>query len=51
MESEPYLEPSQISTMEHFWKKKIMTKAINYFHKKSSIKDVQLGSKYASGNN
>ena len=43
------LEPSQISTMELFLRK-LTTFSSYLFSQKSSIEDVQLGSKYASAN-
>ena len=43
-----YLEPSQTSTMNPFNENSSLLKAVNYFHKKISILDDRLYSKYAS---
>ena len=46
--AEAYLELSRTFTMKYFCKNIYWTKAVNYFHKKNSIVDFRLGSKYAS---
>ena len=44
-------KPNQKSKGEHFLRRQLTILAVKYFCKKSSIVDIQLGSKQALGNN
>ena len=46
--AEPYLEPSQTSTVERFFGNSERLSAANYFCKKGPSQMLELGSKYAS---